>query len=165
MWARLNFYMELSSHAKYALMLLMMKSVFGIVVKSFCTVVFALPCVRINKYTSLSLTLYLSAALEEQRTQNALHLREQMEAELELMIDRAKNQLLLLQYQRDGAQLQQTVNTSGRKKLYFFHFPFSLSSYFYCATIQSKILCEWKYISLRHMYLYVYMFCFSLAYY
>ena len=53
MWARLNFYLELSSHTKYALMLLMMKSVFGIVVKSFWTVVFVFLCVRINKYTGL----------------------------------------------------------------------------------------------------------------
>ncbi|XP_073351240.1 uncharacterized protein [Pagrus major] len=56
----------------------------------------------------------LSAALEEQRTQNALHLREQMEevrreAELELMIDREKNQLLLLQYQRGSTQLQEKL--------------------------------------------------------
>ncbi|KAF1393869.1 hypothetical protein PFLUV_G00020520 [Perca fluviatilis] len=53
----------------------------------------------------------LAAALEEQRTQNALHLREQMEelrreVELELTIDREKNQLLLLQYQRGSTQLQ-----------------------------------------------------------
>ncbi|XP_051252822.1 protein LEKR1 isoform X2 [Dicentrarchus labrax] len=56
----------------------------------------------------------LAAALEEQRTQNALHLREQMEelrreAELELTIDREKNQLLLQQYQRDSTQLQQKL--------------------------------------------------------
>ncbi|GLD57115.1 leucine-, glutamate- and lysine-rich protein 1-like protein, partial [Lates japonicus] len=54
----------------------------------------------------------LAATLDEQRTQSALHLRKQMEkfrreVELELTIDREKNQLLLLQYQRDGAQLQQ----------------------------------------------------------
>lgn len=70
------------------------------------------------------------------------------EAELELMIDRAKNQLLLLQFQRDRTQFQQKVNTSDGKKLYFFHFPFSLSSYFYHATIQRQIFN----ISLRHMY-------------
>ncbi|KAG8002129.1 Leucine-glutamate-and lysine-rich protein 1, partial [Nibea albiflora] len=56
----------------------------------------------------------LAAALEEQRTQNALHLREQMEelrkgAELELSIDREKNQLLLLQYKQESAQLQQKL--------------------------------------------------------
>nr|XP_020456028.1 leucine-, glutamate- and lysine-rich protein 1 isoform X2 [Monopterus albus] len=56
----------------------------------------------------------LAAALEEQRTQNALHLREQMvecrrEVELELMIDREKNQLLLLQYQRGSTRLQQKL--------------------------------------------------------
>ncbi|XP_037632400.1 leucine-, glutamate- and lysine-rich protein 1 isoform X2 [Sebastes umbrosus] len=53
----------------------------------------------------------LAAALEKQRTQHTLHLREQMEelrreAELELTVDKEKNQLLLLQYQRDGAQLR-----------------------------------------------------------
>lgn len=62
------------------------------------------------------LILQLAVALEEQRTQNALHLREQREefrreVELELMIDREKNQLLLLHYQRDGAQLQQRVKS------------------------------------------------------
>ncbi|XP_026152409.1 golgin subfamily A member 6-like protein 22 isoform X2 [Mastacembelus armatus] len=56
----------------------------------------------------------LAAALEEQRTQNALHLKQQMEKfrsdlELELVIDREKNQLLLLQYQQDSTQLQQKV--------------------------------------------------------
>ncbi|XP_059188137.1 protein LEKR1 [Centropristis striata] len=56
----------------------------------------------------------LAVALEEQRTQNALHLREQMEElrrdlELELTIDREKNRLLLLQYQQDSTQLQQKV--------------------------------------------------------
>ncbi|XP_071352838.1 trichohyalin isoform X2 [Trachinotus anak] len=56
----------------------------------------------------------LAASLEEQRTQNALHLWEQMEefrreVELELTIDREKNQQLLLQYQRDGTQLQQKL--------------------------------------------------------
>ncbi|XP_050921646.1 protein LEKR1 isoform X2 [Lates calcarifer] len=56
----------------------------------------------------------LAATLDEQRTQSALHLRKQMETfrrevELELTIDREKNQLLLLQYQRDGAQLQQKL--------------------------------------------------------
>ncbi|XP_026152400.1 golgin subfamily A member 6-like protein 22 isoform X1 [Mastacembelus armatus] len=57
----------------------------------------------------------LAAALEEQRTQNALHLKQQMEKfrsdlELELVIDREKNQLLLLQYQQDSTQLQQKLN-------------------------------------------------------
>ncbi|XP_054460692.1 protein LEKR1 [Anoplopoma fimbria] len=56
----------------------------------------------------------LAAALEKQRTQNALHLREQMEelrreVELERTIDREKNQLLLLQYQQDNTQLQQKL--------------------------------------------------------
>ncbi|XP_029303113.1 trichohyalin isoform X2 [Cottoperca gobio] len=56
----------------------------------------------------------LAAALEEQRAQNALHLREQMEelrreVELELTIDKEKNQLLLLLYQQDGTQLQQKL--------------------------------------------------------
>ncbi|XP_023261396.1 leucine-, glutamate- and lysine-rich protein 1 [Seriola lalandi dorsalis] len=56
----------------------------------------------------------LAATLEEQRTQSALHLREQMEefcrgVELELTIDKEKNQQLLLQYQRDGTQLQQRL--------------------------------------------------------
>ncbi|XP_051813813.1 protein LEKR1 [Acanthochromis polyacanthus] len=53
----------------------------------------------------------LSAALEEQRSQSALQLREQMEelhreVELELTINREKNQLLLLQYQQDNSKLQ-----------------------------------------------------------
>ncbi|XP_069390240.1 trichohyalin isoform X3 [Paralichthys olivaceus] len=56
----------------------------------------------------------LVATLEEQRTQSALQLREQMEefrreVELELTIDREKNQLLLLHYQRDSTQLQQKL--------------------------------------------------------
>ncbi|XP_031717070.1 trichohyalin isoform X2 [Anarrhichthys ocellatus] len=56
----------------------------------------------------------LAAALEEQRTQNALHLWEQMEesrreVELERTIHREKNQLLLLQYQRDSTQLQEKL--------------------------------------------------------
>ncbi|XP_031146743.1 leucine-, glutamate- and lysine-rich protein 1 isoform X1 [Sander lucioperca] len=56
----------------------------------------------------------LAAALEEQRAQNALHLREQMEelgreVELKLTIDREKNQLLFLQYQRGSTQLQQKL--------------------------------------------------------
>ncbi|XP_047191679.1 protein LEKR1 isoform X2 [Scophthalmus maximus] len=56
----------------------------------------------------------LAASLEGQRTQSAVHLREQMEefrreVELELTIDREKNQLLLLQYQRDGTRLQQKL--------------------------------------------------------
>ncbi|XP_040902539.1 leucine-, glutamate- and lysine-rich protein 1-like [Toxotes jaculatrix] len=56
----------------------------------------------------------LTAALEEQRTQNAVHLRKQTEefrreVDLEVTIDREKNQLLLLQYQRDSTQLQQKL--------------------------------------------------------
>lgn len=56
----------------------------------------------------------MTTALEEQRTQNALHLREQMKAcrselEMEMMIDKEKNQLLLSRYQRDNTQLQQKV--------------------------------------------------------
>lgn len=54
--------------------------------------------------------------MEEQRTQSALHLREQMEelrkeVDLELAIEREKNQLLLQQYQQDSTQLQQKVLT------------------------------------------------------
>ncbi|XP_034405230.1 leucine-, glutamate- and lysine-rich protein 1 isoform X2 [Cyclopterus lumpus] len=60
------------------------------------------------------ITSKLAAALAEQRAQNALHLREQMEelrgeVELELTIDREKNQVLLLQYQRDSTQLQEKL--------------------------------------------------------
>ncbi|XP_038549744.1 leucine-, glutamate- and lysine-rich protein 1 [Micropterus salmoides] len=56
----------------------------------------------------------LATALEEHRTQNALHLREQMEelcreVELERTTDKEKNQLLLLQYQRNSTQLQQKM--------------------------------------------------------
>ncbi|KAI9518151.1 hypothetical protein NQZ68_039802 [Dissostichus eleginoides] len=56
----------------------------------------------------------LAAALEDQKTQNALHLKEQMkeflrDAELELTIEREKNQLLLLQHQRDNTQLHQKL--------------------------------------------------------
>ncbi|XP_034460842.1 leucine-, glutamate- and lysine-rich protein 1 isoform X3 [Hippoglossus hippoglossus] len=56
----------------------------------------------------------LAATLGEQRTQSALQLREQMEefrreVELEMTIDREKNRLLLLHYQRDSTQLQQKV--------------------------------------------------------
>lgn len=56
----------------------------------------------------------LAAALNEQKAQNALHLREQMEefrreVELELTIDREKNRALLLQYQRDSAELQEKL--------------------------------------------------------
>ncbi|XP_019134516.2 trichohyalin isoform X2 [Larimichthys crocea] len=62
----------------------------------------------------------LAAALEEQRTQNALHLRERMEelregAELELSIDREKNRLLLLQYERESTQLQQKLQESEQE--------------------------------------------------
>ncbi|XP_075998798.1 uncharacterized protein lekr1 [Genypterus blacodes] len=62
------------------------------------------------------MALKLADSLEEQRTQNALHLKEQREefqreVELELMIDREKNQLLLLQYQRDSIQLQQKLES------------------------------------------------------
>lgn len=58
----------------------------------------------------------MAAALEEQRTQNAMHLREQMKAfhrelELELTIDREKNQLLLTKYQQDNTRLQQKVRS------------------------------------------------------
>lgn len=54
--------------------------------------------------------------MEEQRTQNALRLREQIEelrreADVELTIDREKNQLLLQRYQQDSTQLQQKVLT------------------------------------------------------
>ncbi|KAA8593917.1 hypothetical protein FQN60_004751, partial [Etheostoma spectabile] len=52
--------------------------------------------------------------LKEQRTQNAFHLKKQMEelcreVELELTIDREKNHLLLLKYQRGSTQLQQKL--------------------------------------------------------
>eukprot|EP00063_Salmo_salar_P044146 XP_014018981.1 PREDICTED: leucine-, glutamate- and lysine-rich protein 1-like [Salmo salar] len=52
----------------------------------------------------------LQAALEEQRTQNAVRLKEQeeelkREAGLELVIDREKSRELLLQYQREKEQL------------------------------------------------------------
>ncbi|XP_042270422.1 leucine-, glutamate- and lysine-rich protein 1 isoform X1 [Thunnus maccoyii] len=62
----------------------------------------------------------LAAALEKERTQNALHLREQLEehrreVELELTIDREKSQLLLLQYQRDSTQLQQKLEERERE--------------------------------------------------
>ncbi|KAM7399525.1 hypothetical protein PAMP_018792 [Pampus punctatissimus] len=51
-----------------------------------------------------------TAALEKEQTQNALQLTTQMEElRRELTIDREKNQLLLLQYQRDRTQLQQKV--------------------------------------------------------
>ncbi|CAL8350962.1 unnamed protein product [Lota lota] len=53
----------------------------------------------------------LAAALDAQSTQNALGLKKQKaelcrEAELEMMIDREKSQLLLLKYQQDITQLQ-----------------------------------------------------------
>ncbi|KAI4815277.1 hypothetical protein KUCAC02_005430 [Chaenocephalus aceratus] len=56
----------------------------------------------------------LAAALEDQKTQHALHLKEQMkeilrDAQLELTIEREKNQLLLLQHQRENTQLHQKV--------------------------------------------------------
>ncbi|KAK5868344.1 hypothetical protein PBY51_009370 [Eleginops maclovinus] len=56
----------------------------------------------------------LNAALEDQRTQNALHLKEQMkeflrDVELELTIEREKNQLLLIQHQQDNTQLQRKL--------------------------------------------------------
>ncbi|XP_070685507.1 trichohyalin [Pempheris klunzingeri] len=62
----------------------------------------------------------LAAVLKEERTQNALHLREQMEAlrrevDSELKINREKNQLLLLQYQRDSTQLQQKMEERERE--------------------------------------------------
>lgn len=52
--------------------------------------------------------------MEEERTQNALHLKEQMEelrkeVELEQTIDREKNQSLLLPYQRDSTERQLKV--------------------------------------------------------
>ncbi|KAF3848005.1 hypothetical protein F7725_021033 [Dissostichus mawsoni] len=56
----------------------------------------------------------LAAALEDQKTQNALHLKEQMkeflrDAQLELTIEREKNQLLLLHHQRENTQLHQKL--------------------------------------------------------
>ncbi|XP_033952849.1 trichohyalin [Pseudochaenichthys georgianus] len=56
----------------------------------------------------------LAAALEDQKTQHALHLKEQMkeilrDAQLELTIEREKNQLLLLQHQRENTQLHQKL--------------------------------------------------------
>ncbi|KAJ4935328.1 hypothetical protein JOQ06_016864 [Pogonophryne albipinna] len=56
----------------------------------------------------------LAAALEDQKTQNALHLKEQMkeflrDAQLELTIEREKNQLLLLQHQWENTQLHQKL--------------------------------------------------------
>ncbi|KAM8905516.1 uncharacterized protein lekr1 isoform 1-T1 [Spinachia spinachia] len=55
-----------------------------------------------------------AAALKEQKSQDALHLTEQMEnlhreVELELTVDREKNQLLLQQYQRDSTMLQKKL--------------------------------------------------------
>lgn len=52
--------------------------------------------------------------MEEQKTQNALHLRKQIEElcgemDVEREMDREKNHLLLQQYHEDGAQLQQEV--------------------------------------------------------
>lgn len=52
--------------------------------------------------------------MEEQKTQNALRLRKQIEelcreVDLERAIEREKTQLLLQQYHEDGAQLQQEV--------------------------------------------------------
>ncbi|KAM7413374.1 hypothetical protein PAMA_020660 [Pampus argenteus] len=61
-----------------------------------------------------------AAALEKERTQNALQLTTQMEelrreVELELTIDREKSQLLLLQYQRDRTQLQQKLEETEQQ--------------------------------------------------
>ncbi|XP_071214077.1 trichohyalin [Salvelinus alpinus] len=58
----------------------------------------------------------LQAALEEQRTQNAVRLKEQeeelkREAGLELVIDREKSRELLLQYQREKEQLQRKLSS------------------------------------------------------
>ncbi|KAL0973499.1 hypothetical protein UPYG_G00204800 [Umbra pygmaea] len=57
------------------------------------------------------LCLKLEAALEEQRSQNAVQMKEQeeelkKEAGLELEIDREKSREMLLQYQRENEQLQ-----------------------------------------------------------
>ncbi|XP_039864542.1 leucine-, glutamate- and lysine-rich protein 1 isoform X1 [Simochromis diagramma] len=62
----------------------------------------------------------LTAALEEQRSQSSLHLREQMEKlrremDLELTVDREKSQFMLLQCQRDSSQLQQKLEKSEMK--------------------------------------------------
>ncbi|XP_029963711.1 leucine-, glutamate- and lysine-rich protein 1-like [Salarias fasciatus] len=56
----------------------------------------------------------VSDALKEQRSQNALYLKEQMEkfrreVELELSIDMEKNQLLLQHWQRENSQLQKKL--------------------------------------------------------
>nr|XP_046244564.1 protein LEKR1 isoform X4 [Scatophagus argus] len=69
---------------------------------------------KMEEYGRQQMSSKLASALEEQRTQNALHLREQMEelrreTDLELTIEREKNQLLLLQYQRDSTKLQQKL--------------------------------------------------------
>ncbi|KAG7480381.1 hypothetical protein JOB18_049664 [Solea senegalensis] len=69
---------------------------------------------NLEKDFTQEMALKLAGALEEQKTQSGSHLREQMEelhreVELELSIDREKNQLLLLQYQRDSTQLQQKL--------------------------------------------------------
>ncbi|XP_029134974.2 trichohyalin [Labrus bergylta] len=66
---------------------------------------------QMEEYYREETALKLASSLEEQRTQNALHLREQAEdlrreVELELTIDREKNQLLHLQLQQDNTQLQ-----------------------------------------------------------
>uniref|UniRef100_UPI0037E9B909 trichohyalin n=1 Tax=Semicossyphus pulcher TaxID=241346 RepID=UPI0037E9B909 len=66
------------------------------------------------------MTSKLAAALKEEKTQNALHLREQMkvlrrEVDIELTIDREKNQLLLLQLQKDSKQLQQKLEEREQK--------------------------------------------------
>uniref|UniRef100_A0AAZ3QFK0 Leucine-, glutamate-and lysine-rich protein 1 n=1 Tax=Oncorhynchus tshawytscha TaxID=74940 RepID=A0AAZ3QFK0_ONCTS len=58
----------------------------------------------------------LQAVLEEQRTQNAVRLKEQeeelkREAGLELVIDREKSRELLLQYQREKEQLQRKLSS------------------------------------------------------
>nr|XP_004561417.2 leucine-, glutamate- and lysine-rich protein 1 [Maylandia zebra] len=62
----------------------------------------------------------LTAALEEQRSQSSLHLREQMEKlrremDLELTVDREKSQFMLLQCQQDRSQLQQKLEKSEMK--------------------------------------------------
>ncbi|XP_034718714.1 leucine-, glutamate- and lysine-rich protein 1 [Etheostoma cragini] len=69
---------------------------------------------KIEEDCRQQMPLKAAAALEEQRTQNAFHLREQVEelrreVELELTIEKEKNHLLLLQYQRGSTQLQQKL--------------------------------------------------------
>ncbi|KAM6987332.1 uncharacterized protein lekr1 [Tautogolabrus adspersus] len=69
---------------------------------------------KMEEYYRKETALKLASSLEKQRTQNALHLREQAkelrrEVELELTIEREKNQLLHLQLQQDNTQLQQKL--------------------------------------------------------